>query len=41
MGRAAGDAAPLGEPHAYYTTETGDLNQFMHPWRPGLRLRAA
>jgi hypothetical protein len=23
----------LGEPHAYYTTETGTLNQFVHLWR--------
>lgn len=23
----------LGEPHAYYVTETGDLNQFVHLWR--------
>jgi hypothetical protein len=23
----------LGEPHAYYTTETGELNQFVHLWR--------
>lgn len=22
----------LGEPLAYYTTETGDLNQFVHLW---------
>jgi hypothetical protein len=23
----------LGEPHGYFTTETGDLNQFVHWWR--------
>jgi hypothetical protein len=23
----------LGEPLAYYTTETGDLNQFVHLWQ--------
>lgn len=23
----------LGEPHGCYTTETGDLNQFVHLWR--------
>ena len=23
----------LGEPYAYFTTETGDLNQFVHLWR--------
>ena len=23
----------LGEPLAYYTTETGDLNQFVHLWK--------
>lgn len=23
----------LGEPHGYYTTEAGDLNQFAHLWR--------
>ena len=23
----------LGEPFGYYTTETGDLNQFVHLWR--------
>jgi len=23
----------LGDPHAYYTTETGNLNQFVHLWR--------
>lgn len=23
----------LGEPYGYYTTETGDLNQFVHLWR--------
>lgn len=23
----------LGEPMAYFTTETGDLNQFVHLWR--------
>lgn len=23
----------LGEPHAYFTTETGALNQFVHLWR--------
>ena len=23
----------LGDPHAYYTTETGELNQFVHLWR--------
>jgi len=23
----------LGEPLAYFTTETGDLNQFVHLWR--------
>ena len=22
----------LGEPHGYYTTESGDLNQFVHLW---------
>ena len=32
------DALPLmrkhlGEPYGYYTTETGDLNQFVHLWR--------
>lgn len=23
----------LGEPYGYFTTETGDLNQFVHLWR--------
>jgi hypothetical protein len=23
----------LGEPYGYFTTETGDLNQFIHLWR--------
>lgn len=23
----------LGEPYGYFTTETGDLNQFVHIWR--------
>jgi hypothetical protein len=23
----------LGEPYAYFVTETGDLNQFVHLWR--------
>jgi hypothetical protein len=23
----------LGEPHAYFVTETGTLNQFVHLWR--------
>lgn len=32
------DALPLmrrhlGEPHAYFVTETGTLNQFVHLWR--------